>query len=73
MAWPTTKNPRTAFVTLRMTTEEAASLDKVIQANPDRYASRSDFVRTAVAVALARHNLARLDGDESDGLEALDD
>lgn len=27
MAWPTTSNPRTEFVTLRLTADEAASLD----------------------------------------------
>jgi hypothetical protein len=27
MAWPTTSNPRTEFVTLRLTADEAADLD----------------------------------------------
>lgn len=27
MAWPTTSNPRTEFVTLRLTVDEAAELD----------------------------------------------
>lgn len=46
MAWPTTNNPRTEFVTLRLTADEAADLDVFANA---RGQSRSAAVRDAVA------------------------
>lgn len=39
MAWPTTDNPRTEFVTLRLTADEAAELDA--------YAARLQMTRSA--------------------------
>lgn len=46
MAWPTTNNPRTEFVTLRLTADEAADLDVLANAQGQ---SRSAAVRDAVA------------------------
>lgn len=46
MSWPTTKNPRTEFVTLRLTVEEAADLDGYAAV---RGLSRSGAVRDAVS------------------------
>lgn len=45
MAWPTTSNPRTVFVTLRFTDDEAAELDLYADSNG---MSRSKYVRDAV-------------------------
>lgn len=45
MAWPTTSNPRTEFVTLRLTADEAASLDDYAQ---KRGLTRSAALRDAV-------------------------
>lgn len=46
MAWPTTNDPRTEFVTLRLTTSEAAELDALAT---QQGTSRSVAVRNAVA------------------------
>lgn len=46
MAWPTTNDPRTEFVTLRLTVNEAADLDLYADA---RGLSRSAAVRDAVS------------------------
>lgn len=46
MAWPTTNNPRTEFVTLRLTASEAAELDVFAQTLGT---SRSGAVRDAVS------------------------
>lgn len=50
MAWPTTNNPRTEFVTLRLTVDEASDLD-VYAAT--RTMSRSEAVRDAVSRVIA--------------------
>ena len=50
MAWPTSSNPRTEFVTLRLTADEAADLDGYAGA---RGLSRSAAVRQALARVLA--------------------
>lgn len=52
MAWPTTSDPRTEFVTIRLTTNEAADLDQMAAANEN---TRSEEVRAAVAQALSVH------------------
>ena len=46
MAWPTTNDPRTEFVTLRLTKSEAAQLDVFASR---RKLNRSAAVRAAVA------------------------
>lgn len=50
MAWPTTKDPRTEFVTLRLTVSEAAELDLYADS---RGLSRSAAVRDATARVIA--------------------
>jgi hypothetical protein len=54
MAWPTTSNPRTNFVTVRFTDDEAADLDLL-------GSSRSESIRDAVArvVAAEKRRLAK--------------
>lgn len=52
MAWPTTSNPRTEFVTLRLTADEAADLDAAVGAGLAK--NRSDYVREAVKARLDR-------------------
>lgn len=46
MAWPTTSNPRTEFVTLRLTQDEAADLDALVLKTGAR--SRSSALRAAL-------------------------
>lgn len=51
MSWPTTNNPRTEFVTLRFTVDEAADIDWLIgQVNAK---NRSAAVRGAVERVIA--------------------
>lgn len=50
MAWPTTNKPRTEFVTIRLTVEEAADLDAYAATLGS---SRSKTVRGAVARVIA--------------------
>lgn len=50
MAWPTTSNPRTEFVTLRLTQDEAADLDQYAQGHG---LNRSAAVREAVNRVIA--------------------
>lgn len=50
MSWPTTNNPRTEFVTLRLTVDEMADLDLYAGA---RGLSRSGAVRDAVSRVIA--------------------
>lgn len=50
MAWPTTTDPRTEFVTLRLTVSEAADLDLYADS---RGLSRSAAVRDAVNRVIA--------------------
>jgi hypothetical protein len=50
MAWPTTSDPRTEFVTLRLTVSEAADLDAYAAT---RGLSRSSAVRDAVNRVIA--------------------
>jgi hypothetical protein len=54
MAWPTTSNPRTNFVTTRFTDEEVDDLDML-------GSSRSESIRDAVArvVAIEKRRLAK--------------
>lgn len=52
MAWPTTKEPRTEFVTLRLTKAEAADLDRAVSSSPS-HQTRSAYVRTALERVLA--------------------
>jgi metal-responsive CopG/Arc/MetJ family transcriptional regulator len=54
MAWPTTSNPRTNFVTVRFTDDEADDLDML-------GSSRSEAIRDAVArvVAIEKRKLAK--------------
>lgn len=78
MAWPTTSDPRTEFVTLRLTVSEAADLDW-LQAQRG-LSNRSETVRDAMGrvVAAERKRAARQkksgapggkmrDEDETDG------
>lgn len=53
MAWPTTNNPRTVFVTIRLTEDEAQDLDAYAQATHSR--SRSAAVRDAVNRVIDAH------------------
>lgn len=51
MSWPTTNDPRTEFVTLRLTKSEAASLDahKSAEGHKDRSAALRDAVNRVIA------------------------
>lgn len=49
MAWPTTSNPRTEFVTMRLTQDEAADLDALVKKTGAR--SRSAALRHALKLA----------------------
>lgn len=58
MSWPTTTNPRTEFVTLRLTVDEAAELDWLQSQTGTR--SRSAALRGAlIRVVEAEHRRAR--------------
>ena len=46
MAWPTTNDPRTEFITLRLTVSEAADVDAAVAAGG--FKSRSAYVRHCV-------------------------
>jgi predicted transcriptional regulator len=50
MAWPTTDKPRTEFVTIRLSTDEAADLDLYADSHG---LSRSAAVRAAVSRVIA--------------------
>ena len=52
MAWPTTNDPRTEFVTLRLTVSESADLDRLVQQTGA--SSRSEAVRTALDEKISR-------------------
>lgn len=56
MAWPTTNDPRTEIVTLRLTASEADDLDALALASA---CTRSTAVRDAVALAVAQHKQAQ--------------
>lgn len=63
MAWPTTSNPRTNFVTVRYTDDEIDDIDTYLSG------TRSDAVRdaTARAVAIEKRRLSKKrlsDGEE---------
>lgn len=62
MSWPTTNDPRTEFVTLRLTVSEAAELDSYAQ---KRGLSRSAAVREAVGrvIAAERRRAAKARGE----------
>lgn len=64
MAWPTSKDPRTEFVTLRLTVNEAADLDALVASLGVR--GRSAAVRFALEkVIAAQARRARKDaGDD---------
>lgn len=71
MAWPTTNDPRTVFVTVRFTQSEADDMDAYLPG------SRSDGVRDAVsrAVAVEKRKRARKrlqNGDEVEDLEGIE-
>lgn len=51
MSWPTTNDPRTEFVTLRLTVSEMADLDRYAQNKGFR--GRSAAVRDAVSRVIA--------------------
>lgn len=65
MAWRTTNDPKTEFVTIRLTASEAAELDLAAQTAGH---SRSAFVRDAVrrVMAAEARKAARLKG-KTDG------
>lgn len=72
MAWPTTDDPRTVFVTVRFTESEADDMDKYLGG------SRSNAVRDSVgrAVAIEKRRIARKKlqgGDEVTIFEEEDD
>lgn len=50
MAWPTTDDPRTEFITLRLTVSEAADVDWLIAQTGAR--NRSEAVRDAVSLVI---------------------
>ena len=52
MAWATTGNPRTEFVTFRVTAAEAQALDAAVTAGVAK--SRSDLLRVALRSQLKR-------------------
>lgn len=56
MAWPTSKDPRTEFATLRMTATEAAAVDATAHS---RGQSRSEFFRDAAANEIERDQKAQ--------------
>lgn len=58
MSWPTTNDPRTEFVTLRLTVSEAADLDNYAAT---RGLSRSAAVRESVGrvIAAEKRRMAR--------------
>lgn len=51
MGWPTTDDPKTEFITLRLTASEAADLDNYV--NSTGHKSRSAAVRNAVSRVIA--------------------
>lgn len=53
MAWPTTNDPRTEFITVRLTASEAEDLDKVSQIM--QAPTRSQTVRYAVEKLVEKH------------------
>lgn len=55
MAWPTTNDPRTVFVTGRLTEPEAQDLDWLVA---QRGTSRSEVLRTALDNEVAREKKA---------------
>lgn len=55
MAWPTTSDPRTEFVTVRLTAAEAADLDALAAAAGQ---TRSEAVRNCIDVMVAKHKKA---------------
>lgn len=52
MAWPTTSDPRTEFITVRFTQQEADDIDRLVQTTGAR--SRSAAVRKAVDDQVSR-------------------
>jgi len=63
MSWPTTDDPRTEFITLRLTVAEAADLDAYRQAG--NFKSRSAAVRNCVdrVVAAEKKRKKRTKGE----------
>lgn len=66
MSWPTTDDPRTEFVTLRMTVSEAADLDAYAA---KRGLSRSAAVRdcTGRVIAVEKKRQRKQKGRDTDG------
>lgn len=56
MGWPTTNDPRTVFVTTRLTAAEAADLDWLVA---NRGLTRSEALRAAVDHEVARAKKAQ--------------
>lgn len=71
MAWPTKSNPKTEYVTLRLTPGEAVDLDLWAGGN------RSAFVRQAVAEKIEREQRrarkAKTSGKRSEGKTVMGD
>lgn len=63
MTWPTTDDPRTEFITLRLTKSEAADLDSFRQTG--NFKSRSAAVRNCVdrVIAAEKRRKAKAKGD----------
>lgn len=57
MSWPTTDNPRTEFITLRLTADEARDLDAHVSACG--FKSRSAAVRDATDRVIAAEKRRR--------------
>lgn len=61
MSWPTTNDPKTEFVTLRLTVSEAASLDAHVSAchHPSRSAAVREAVNRVIAAEEKRRKQAK--------------
>jgi Arc/MetJ-type ribon-helix-helix transcriptional regulator len=72
MAWPSTDDPRTEFVTVRFTVNESVDIDWLTVATGAK--SRSEAVRTAVdrVVSAERKRAARLKKAATPGPGMLD-
>lgn len=65
MAWPTTKTPRTEFVTVRLTKSEVTELDRYAQKNN---CNRSTAVRRALLQVVKGANTKSRNPTEQGGL-----
>jgi Arc/MetJ-type ribon-helix-helix transcriptional regulator len=75
MAWPTTDDPRTEFITLRLTMSEAADVDWLIAQTGSK--NRSDAVRSAVGRVISAEKRKkakqRRSGTPGPGMKGADD